>query len=43
MRDVWGVGFQIPEDISVKPPLNKAQYKYEKIARMIYVVPYGTE
>ena len=37
---VWGLGFQAPEDIQVKPPLKKSRFNYDKIATMIYVGAY---
>jgi len=41
-EDLWGLGFQIPDDVDVHPPLKKTVYTYEKVARMIYVGPYET-
>ena len=40
--DVWGLGFRVPDDMAVNPPLKKAVYEYEKVARTIYVGPYET-
>ncbi len=37
---VWGLGFKMAKDTTVQLPLKKAQYNYEKIARMIHVGPY---
>jgi DNA gyrase inhibitor GyrI len=37
---VWGFGFKMVKDTTVQLPLKKAQYNYEKIARMIHVGPY---
>ena len=37
---VWGLGFKIQENVSVKLPLKKAKYEYDKVARMIHVGPY---
>lgn len=39
---VWALGFRIPDSVTVTPPLKKAKYEYEKVARMIYVGPYET-
>jgi len=37
---VWGLGFKMAKDTTIQLPLKKAQYNYEKIARMIHVGPY---
>jgi len=37
---VWGLGFKMVKDTMVYLPLKKAQYDYEKFARMIHVGPY---
>jgi effector-binding domain-containing protein len=37
---VWGLGFKMVKDTMVHLPLKKAQYDYEKFARMIHVGPY---
>lgn len=42
VRDVWALGFEIPEDIPVQLPLKKSQYHYRKIATMIYKGSYDT-
>jgi len=41
-RDVWALGFEIPEDTPVQLPLKKSQYHYRKIATMIYKGSYDT-
>lgn len=37
---VWGLGFKMIKDTTVHPPLKKANYQYDKLARMIHVGPY---
>jgi len=41
-RDVWALGFEIPEDTPVQLPLKISQYHYRKIATMIYKGSYDT-
>ena len=42
-RDVvWRLGFQISKEISVKLPLKKGQYNYEKVAKTIHIGTLGT-
>jgi effector-binding domain-containing protein len=37
---VWGLGFKMSRDTTILPPLKKANYEYDKLARMIHVGPY---
>jgi len=39
---VWGLGFQIPKETSVEPPLKKKQYYYQKVAKTIHIGTLGT-
>ena len=37
---VWGLGFKMAGDTTMQLPLKKANYQYDKLARMIHVGPY---